>query len=150
MKRLFIILQIAFLPFLISCKKDNPVLLPDAAQTITVDSASRAIATCNKWVIASYIKEGIDHTTDFQMTGLYFCPDDFTVANDIMSQNGKWFFSRTGGYLQLDLMFNSDTLLNPVWKELGDSWMVNNFEPGFMVLQSVDRTRRITLKKMER
>ncbi len=150
MKKLLIILQIAFLPFLVSCKKETPVLPSGPSQTITVDSASRAIATCNKWVIASYIKDGSDHTADFNMTGLYFCPDDFTVANDIMSQNGKWFFSKTADYLQLNLMFNSDIVVNPVWQELQDGWMVNNFEPNLMLLQSADRTRRITLKKLER
>src|ERR1700712_5291801 len=123
MKKLLIILQLASFPFLVSCKKETPGIDAETAQqsqNITPADASKMLATCNKWVIASYMDNGNDQTADFNMTGLYFCPDSFTVSNDSMSQNGKWFFSQEAGNLKLNISFNTSAVLNPAWTTLQD------------------------------
>ncbi len=155
MKKIFILFLVAISFVFFSCKKETVNSQTTSGPVKTINPAVDMFESCGNWVVTGFVKDGVDLTTNFGNTSLVFCPDNtFTVSNDVMSENGKWFFGTPGSdnadnplYFHMDFVNGTN---NETWKDLADVWKVNNAETGNLQLQSNDGTKTLILQKLVR
>ena len=93
MKKLFTLPLILLSIVFFSCEKAS-VLEPQTTildEKAVVDPAAVLFGTCDGWYVASFKKERVDMSNEFNSFRITFCPDKTVViANDIFSVTGNW------------------------------------------------------------
>lgn len=93
MKKLFTLPLILLSIIFFSCEKasvqEPQTIIQD--EKAVVDPGAVLFGTCDGWYVASFKKERVDMSNEFNSFRITFCPDKTVViANDIFSVTGNW------------------------------------------------------------
>jgi hypothetical protein len=158
MKKLLIFPLLTLLFGVSSCKKESVV--SQATPTVvsfyqeknySINDVNKLFASCNNFVILSFIKDGINQTTDYIGVKFIFCPvDRLILANDLLSFDGHYnYLWGRGNPDYLDINFDFGTPMpSSYWTNLEGRWEIKNLNDKNIWLYDEEQHKFMVLAKV--
>lgn len=141
-----------------SCKKENvvskettPQLSSGEKKSYTATDVNNLFASCNNFVILSFIKDGINQTNDYNGVMFTFCPvNRLIISNDVLSFDGNYYYLWGKGYPDyLDINIDFRTSIPPgYWTNLGGMWEIKNLNNKNIWLYDAGEHKLMVLAKV--